>query len=73
MQTPHSRSKAKVAPTHTTREQVEMVSLMTTSLRQNTIREMRRQSRTQENVVSTMKVLSTTLKNVSPRNPSWMR
>jgi hypothetical protein len=42
LQTPHSRSREKAAPTHTTRDQVEMISLRTTSPSRNTRREMRR-------------------------------
>jgi hypothetical protein len=71
LQTPHSRSREKAAPTHTTRDQVEMVTLRTTSPSCNTRREMRRRRRTWENGVSTIKVLGTTPKNVTPNSPSW--
>jgi hypothetical protein len=42
MQTPHSQSKEKASPTHTTRDQVDMVTLRTTSPSLNTRRAMRR-------------------------------
>jgi hypothetical protein len=71
LQTPHSRSREKAAPTHTTRDQVEMVSLRTTSPSHNTRRAMRRRRRTRENGVSTIKSLGTTPKNVAPSSHSW--
>jgi hypothetical protein len=42
LQTPHSRSRAKAAPTHIARDQVKMVTLGTTSPSRNTRRAMRR-------------------------------
>jgi hypothetical protein len=72
LQTPHSRSREKASPTHTKRDQVEMATLRTTSPSHNTRREMRRQRRTQENGVSTIKSLGTTPKNVAPSSHSWL-
>jgi hypothetical protein len=71
LQTSHSRSREKSAPTHTKRDQVEMDALRTTSPSHNTIREMKRRRRTWENGVSTIKSLGTTPKNVTPRSHSW--
>jgi hypothetical protein len=70
LQTPHSRSREKVAPTHTRRAQIEMVTLRTTSPSCDTISAMRRR-RTWESGVSAIKSLGTTPKNASPSSPSW--
>jgi hypothetical protein len=71
LQTPHSRSREKAAPTHTARDREKMATLRTTSPSHNTRREMRRRRRTRENGVSTIKSLGTTLKNVAPSSHSW--
>jgi hypothetical protein len=42
LQTPHSRNRETKAPTYTTKDQVDMVALKTTSPSHNTRREMRR-------------------------------
>jgi hypothetical protein len=73
LKTPHNRSKEKALPTHTARDQVEMVTLRKTSPSNNIRREMRRQRRTRENGVSTIKFLGTTPKNVAPSNPLCSR
>jgi hypothetical protein len=64
LQTPHSRSREKVAPTHKTRDRENMATLRTTSPSHNTRRVMRSRRRTWENGVNTIKSLGTTLKNV---------
>jgi hypothetical protein len=46
LQTPHSRSREKEAPTHTKRDQFEMAALRKTNPSRNTRREMRRRRRT---------------------------
>jgi hypothetical protein len=71
LQTPHNRSRAKETPTHTSRDQVEMATLKKIHPRCNTRREMRRQIRTWENGVITIKFLGTTPMNVAPSSPSW--
>jgi hypothetical protein len=73
LQTPHSRSREKVAPIHKARDQVEMATLRTTSPSCDTRRAMRRRRRTRENGVSTIEVVGTTPKNVAPRSPLWPR
>jgi hypothetical protein len=73
LQTPHSQSRSKAAPTHTTRDQVKMVSLRKIGPSHNKIREMRRQRRTNENGASTLKSLGTKLKNVAPSSHSWLK
>jgi hypothetical protein len=70
IQTPHSQSREKETPTHTTGDEFTMVSLSTIFPSHNTIREMRIQRRTRENGVSTIKVLDTTSMNDTPRSPS---
>jgi hypothetical protein len=42
LQTPHNRSRAKAAPTHTARDRANMATLRTTSPSHNARREMRR-------------------------------
>jgi hypothetical protein len=73
LQTPHSRSREKEAPTHTKRDREKMVSLRKTILRHNTRRVMRSQRWTWENGVNTIKSLGTTSKNVAPSSDSWPR
>jgi hypothetical protein len=72
LQTPHRRSREKATPTHTTRDQVKMATLRTTSPSRDTRREMRRRRRKHENGVSTIKVLGTTPKNAAPSSPLWL-
>jgi len=72
LQTPHIWSREKAAPTHTTRDQVEMVTLKTILPSHNTRRAMRRWRRTWENGVNTIKSLGTTPKNVAPRSHWWL-
>jgi hypothetical protein len=72
LQNPHNRRREKVAPTHTTRDREKMATLRKNSPRCNTRRAMRRQRRTQENSVNTIKSLGTTRKNVAPRIHSWL-
>jgi hypothetical protein len=71
LQTPHSRSRAKVAPTHTTRNREKMATLRKTSPSHNTRRVMRSRRRTHENGVNTIKSLGTRPKNAAPSSPSW--
>jgi hypothetical protein len=73
LQTPHSRSREKAAPTHTARDREKMASLKTTNPSRITRREMRRQRRTRGNGVSTIKSLVTTLKNIATSSHSWSR
>jgi hypothetical protein len=72
LQTRHSRSREKAAPTHIARDQVKMDALRKTSPSRKTRRVMRRR-RTHENGVSTIKFLGTTPKNVAPSSCSWLR
>jgi hypothetical protein len=67
LQTPHIRSRVKVAATHIEREQDEMATLGKTIPSRNTTREMRIR-RKRANGVSTIKSIGTTLKNVSLGN-----
>jgi hypothetical protein len=66
-----SANSAKVAPTHKERDRENMATLRTTSPSCNTRREMIRRRGTQENGVSTIKALGTTLKNSAPRSHPW--
>jgi hypothetical protein len=71
LKTPHSRSREKATPTHTSGDQVMMVSLRTIHPSCNTRRAMRRRRRTRENGVSTIKSPGTTPMNAAPSSPSW--
>jgi hypothetical protein len=71
LKTPHSRSREKETPIHTVRDRDEMASLRTTITSHNKISEMRRQLRTRENGVSTIKSLGTKLNNYAPSSHSW--
>jgi hypothetical protein len=71
LQTPHSQSREKVAPTHKTRDREKMATLRTTSPSCNTRRVMRRSKKDTENGVNTIKSLGTTPKNVTPSSHSW--
>ena len=70
LQTPHSQRREKVSPTHIESHQVDMSMLKKTSPSRNTRISMRRQRRTRENGVSTIKVLGTTPNNASPSSPT---
>jgi hypothetical protein len=66
LETPHSRSREKEAPTQKIRERENMATLKKTSPSENTRKVMRNRIRTRENGVNTIKSLGTTLKNVTP-------
>jgi hypothetical protein len=70
LKTPHSGSREKATPTHTTRDEENMATLRTTSLIRNTRGVMRRGHR--KNGVNTIKSLDTTSKNVTPSSHSWL-
>jgi hypothetical protein len=73
LQTPHSRSKEKVAPTCRTKGKARMNNLKTTSLNRKQRRTMGRQRKTPGSSVSSIRALAITSLNVTQSIHWWPR